>query len=329
MPESVAKKLFAPDDDVREYARHISVSDLIKFEEALPVVSPGGSISANHGNIAYVSADGDNDTGEVGNISLPYETADAAIAALNPALDGALIILSSTSTIDITDYDHTAMPYNMSIQILCDRSLTLGGTDGAFGRLGIQTNGGVIINTGATFSTDDILKINCRTLTILDSSAGSITYAGSITCDDLVIEANAGINISADVLNWSRSASVGVINSFTYNICPPRVWEARLSQSGGSAPTIDFVYENSYGETLTASRFGGGQFDIESAGNLFDPNKTRVYFGSSDYSITTQLTSMNKSTITSGAVRITSFDAFNTAGDGFIKALDIKIITNL
>jgi hypothetical protein len=75
----------------------------------------GYTFPSNSGNTAYVSSGGNDGTGVVGNISKPFLTANAAIAALNNAVDGALIILSSTSQIDITDYDTTSYPYSLTI----------------------------------------------------------------------------------------------------------------------------------------------------------------------------------------------------------------------
>lgn len=288
----------------------------------------GYTFPSNSGNTAYVSSGGNDGTGVVGNISKPFLTANAAIAALNNAVDGALIILSSTSQIDITDYDHTSMPYNLSVQVLCDQSLRIN-SEAAFGKIGIQTNGDVRIDTQTGFSVDDTLKINCKTFTIPDTSEGSITYSGVITCDDLEIEANMNINIAADVLNWSKSATVGAVNTFTYNICPPKIWKAKISQVDSDAPTVDAVFKNTYGETMTTTRLGAGFYTINSAGSLFIFQKTQVYFGTSDLDVVVAPSIMNKGGGSDGEVAIYSLDQFLGVADNQIKSLDITIETYL
>jgi hypothetical protein len=64
----------------------------------------GYTFPSNSGNTAYVSSGGNDGTGVVGNISKPFLTANAAIAALNNAVDGALIIFPQQlkSTLRIT-----------------------------------------------------------------------------------------------------------------------------------------------------------------------------------------------------------------------------------
>ncbi len=288
----------------------------------------GGTFPSNSGNTAYVSSGGNNATGVVGNISKPFLTANAAIAALNNAVDGALIILSSTSQIDITDYDHTSMPYNLSVQVLCDQSLRIN-SEAAFGKIGIQTNGDVRIDTQTGFSVDDTLKINCKTFTIPDTSEGSITYSGVITCDDLEIEANMNINIAADVLNWSKSATVGAVNTFTYNICPPKQWKAVISQTDTDDPVVDAVFKNTYGETFTTNYLSTGQYAILNASSLFTTTKTQVYFGTSNLNTVSAASFMNKGNIAVGSVEIFSLDNFIGLADNQIKSLDITIETYL
>lgn len=291
----------------------------------------GGSYTfpSNSGNTAYISSGGNDGTGVVGNISKPFLTANAAIAALNSANNGTLIILSATSTIQITSYNHASMPNNISVQVLCDVSLYIGGNDSAFGKLGVQTNGEVIIDTRSTFSTNDSLKINCKKLTIPNTSVGSIEYAGCIDCCDLDIAENANINITADVLLWHKSAIVGAVNSFIYNVCPPRVWKASLSQTDASDPVVDFVALNTFAETMSVSRVDLGEYNIISGDSQFDTTKTMVYLGSINYDLVAQCGIIMKGTGTIGAVNIHSFDAFLSASDNIIKQLDITIETYL
>jgi hypothetical protein len=291
----------------------------------------GGSYTfpSNSGNTAYVSSDGNDGTGVVGNISKPFLTADAAIAALNSASAGTLIILSATTDIEITDYNSATMPTQITVNVLCPIDLYFVGDIGAFGALRVETLYNVYIDTQSSFSTSESILMNCNRLTVLNTSNGDIEYVGTINCNNLVIQANAGITIAADVLTWSRSASVGVVNDFTYNICPPRVWKARISQIDTDAPTIDSVFKNTYGETFTTVYVNIGEYNILSAGNLFVSAKTQVFFGANDYDAVTQYAGVMKGTGSSAAVNIHSFDAFLGAADGMIQSLDIKIETYL
>lgn len=288
----------------------------------------GYTFPSNSGNTAYVSSGGNDGTGTVGNISKPFLTADAAIVALNNSVDGTLIILSSTSTIEITDYDYTTMPYNLSIQVLCDQAIRIGGSS-SFGVLGLSTNGDLIINTQLLFATDDILKIKCRTFIIPSTSQGSIAYLGVIECDALSIETNSNIDIAADVLIWNRNATVGVPSSFTYNICPPMVWSAALTQSDTDAPTADVVIENTYGESFTLGYAITGKFTINSSGNKFATGKTFVEFGACNFDTLVAFMDMMRGDMTTSEVVVYSVDSFLIPADSLMAGQVVTIKTYL
>lgn len=288
----------------------------------------GYTFPSNSGNTAYVSSGGNDGTGTVGNISKPFLTIGAAIDSLSTGSDATIIVLSSTSTIEINDYDHSAQPYNISIQVLCDQALRISGAS-AFGNLNLQTNGEVIINTDPAFTVDDTLKINCKTLTIPNTADGSISYSGVINCDVLSIATNAGINIAADVLIWNKLASVGTVNSLTYLICPPKQWIAALTQADTDPPTVDVVYLNTYGETFTTDYVTAGKYTIQSAGSLFDTSKTFVEFGAFDLDAPMQAGIMNRGGIATTEVIIYSLDSFITPADTLMNAQIVKITTYL
>ena len=290
----------------------------------------GGSYTfpSNSGNTAYVSSGGNDGTGVVGNISKPFLTANAAIAALNNAVDGALIILSSTSQIDITDYDTTSYPYSLTITNFSYQNISVE-SSGSFGLLTVKTPYGFIIDTRSIFTIDDTFNLECDTFTVTATAEGAINMIGTIKCNVLNILANALVTISADVVEWSKLAIVGVTGGFTYNVCPPKIWKAVISQVDSDAPTVDSVFKNTYSETMTTTRIGGGFYTINSASSLFIVNKTQIYFGTSDLDVVGSPSVMNKGGGSDGEVAIYSLDQYLAVGDNLVKSLDITIETYL
>jgi hypothetical protein len=288
----------------------------------------GYTFPSNSGNTAYVSSGGNDGTGVVGNISKPFLTANAAIAALNNAVDGALIILSSTTQIDITDYETSSYPYSLTITSFANQDISCEGSC-SFGSLTVKTPSSFIIDTRAIFTIDDIMNVECGTFLVTDTAEGAINMTGVIKCNTLNIAVNALVTISADVIEWSRTAIVGVTGGFTYNICPPKQWKAIISQTDTDAPTIDSVFKNTYGEAFSTDYISTGQYAILSAGNLFTVNKTQVYFSTSNLNTVSAATLMNKGDIAVGSVEIFSLDNFIGLADKQIKSLDITIETYL
>jgi len=295
-----------------------------------PFATDGGgayTFPVNHGNVAYVSSGGNNGTAVVANISKPFSTANAAIAALNPALDGTIIILSSTVTIAITDYDYSAMPYNLTVSVLCNQSITFGGSC-SFGILNVNSKSDIIVNTQLFFIADTSMFIDCRGFTVPNTAQGVINYIGIINCSALSIAANNNIDITADVLNWTKSALVGVTLNFTYNKCPPKIWKAKISQSGVDAPTIDIVNENTFGPAMTTSYIGVGEYTINNGSSLFTVGKTNVFFGGVDFAYNgSPLIASKENTL--GAATIYTFDSGLAASDNMMNKQTIIIETYL
>ena len=288
----------------------------------------GYTFPSNSGNTAYVSSGGNNATGVVGNISKPFLTANAAIAALNNAVDGALIILSSTSQIDITDYDTTSYPYSLTITNFSYQNISVE-SSGSFGLLTVKTPAQFIIDTRSIFTIDDTFNLDCDTFKVTGTAEGAINMYGVIKCALLDIATNALVTISADVIEWSRTAIVGVTGGFTYNICPPRQWKAVISQTDTDDPVVDAVFKNTYGEVFTTNYLSAGQYAILNASSLFTTTKTQVYFGTSNLNTVGGGTVMNKGDIAVGSVEIFSLDSFIGLVDNQIKSLDITIETYL
>lgn len=289
----------------------------------------GYTFPSNSGNTAYVSSGGNNATGVVGNISKPFLTANAAIAALNPATAGTLIILSSTSDVEVTNYNSATMPTQITINVLCPINLYFKGDVGTFGSLRVETLYNVYIDTRSSFTISQDILMNCDRLTVLSTAAGDLSYVGTINCNNLVIQTNANILIEVDYLFWKRSASVGTTMGFTYTYCTPRQWKAIISQTDTDDPVVDAVFKNTYGEVFTTNYLSAGQYAILNASSLFTTTKTQVYFGTSNLSTVGSGTVMNKGDIAVGSVEIFSLDSFIGLVDNQIKSLDITIETYL
>lgn len=283
---------------------------------------------SNSGNTAYISSDGNDSAGVIGNISKPYLTADAAILDLDSGNAGTLVILSASTTIEVNDYDYTSMPYSLNITVLCPASVVIGGSC-SFGSLKINSLSEVVINTQLLCVADESIYINCGTLSVPSTSNGSIEYTGAITCNSIVVDDNANISIAADVIEWKKSASIGTIISFTYNNCNPKTFKGKLSQDSTNDPTIDAVYENSFNETFTTEYMGVGDYELRSSSAQFDPDKTRLFFGAGNYNYANQQTVTMSGGSASDHINIKTFDAFASPADTMIQGLDITIETYL
>jgi hypothetical protein len=241
----------------------------------------GGSYTfpANGGNIAYVSTGGNDGTGAVGNISKPFETVDAAIAAFNSANPATLVILSSAAAQVIDAYDYSTDPYDLSIQVLGPVELTLGGTGScSFGKLSLKSAWDVNVNTQLIFSTDEYMDVSCNTFRVEDSSNGVFAFTGTINCNYFIVEDNANINIDVDTINWHTGMSIGVIGGVNYNAINPWEYHALLNQVDTDPPTA-VVLKNSLGDVLTYGYVNPGEYTITSPGSKFVLNNTAVYFG--------------------------------------------------
>jgi len=242
----------------------------------------GGSYTfpSNSGNTAYVSSGGNDGTGVVGNISKPFLTADGAIAALTTAAgtdDATVVILSSSATIEITDYDYTTMPYNLNFHVLCPSDVSIEGSC-SFGLLRLKTQGAVYANPAMLCVTDDSWYIECGAFIVPATSNGSIEVSGTINCNTFLVEANANISCDFDTVQWRTSCNIETVGAFNYVKITPWEYEALLNQVDTDPPTA-VVLKNSLGETLTYGYVNPGEYSITSPGSKFVLNNTAVYFG--------------------------------------------------
>lgn len=289
-----------------------------------PTGGGGGSVTANHGNVAYVATGGNDGTGVVGNISKPFLTADGAIAALTTASgtdDATVVILSSSATIEITDYDYTTMPYNLDFHVLCPSDVSLEGSC-SFGLLRLKTQGAVYANTSLICATDDSWDIECSTFVVPATANGSIEVSGTIKCNIFIVYENANASIILDVIEWRKSATVGVINSFNYNKCTPKRWVGIISQDGTSAPSIDREQENTLG-VINTGYSSVGIFTLNAPDFLFQGNATVFFMGQN--SNAAGLSHIMAEANNSETLTIYSYNASNVLANSKISSMSITI----
>jgi hypothetical protein len=244
----------------------------------------GGSVTANHGNTVYVSADGNDGTGVVGNISKPFLTAQAGLASMNAAIPGTIIILSSTGAQSIGDkrYLDGDAPERLSIQDLCACGITFIG-EISLGEVFIDTNEIISINTD-TSCVFAFLHAHCAQFLIPDTMAGTLVAASSsIDCNIFVIEDNANASVVLDVITWTTGAAIGVIDAFSYNDCTAWEYDTTLNQTSTNAPVAGVINKNTLNETLTFGYVNPGDYTINSPGNKFTLGYTVVTFGAGPY----------------------------------------------
>lgn len=245
----------------------------------------GGSYTfpSNNGNVAYVSTGGNDGTGAIGNISKPFETVDAAIAAFNAANPATLVILSSAAPQVIDAYDYSTNPYDLSIQVLGPVELTLGDTGScSFGKLSLKSAWNVNVNTQLIFATDEYMDVTCNSFKIKDTSNGVFGFTGTLNCNYFIVEDNLNINIDVDTVVWKTGMLIGVIGGVNYNKINPWEYHALLNQVDTDAPTA-VVLKNSLGETLTYGYVNPGEYTITSPGSKFVVGYTAVAFGAGRY----------------------------------------------
>lgn len=244
--------------------------------------SGGGSYTfpANHGNVAYVATDGNDGTGAVGNISKPYQTAQAALSALDIANDGTIIILSSTSLQEIANVNYLDddAPEKLTIHDMCSCGVGFTGSI-EFNEIFVNTKGLISIATNPQFIIGSYCHLNGTAVTISDSCEGSILMLnGLIECDYFTIDDNGLLSAFLDVIKWKKGATIGTIDSFEYNDCTPWEYHALLNQVDTDPPTA-VVLKNTLGETLTYGYVNTGEYSITSAGSKFVVGYTAVAFG--------------------------------------------------
>jgi hypothetical protein len=284
----------------------------------------GGSYTfpANHGNVAYIAVDGNDGTGVVGNISKPFENCNAAIAALDNTVDGALIILSSTGAQTISDYDYTANPYNLMVKDYSGAGFSFANSN-SFGKLMLETKGIVAVSTDLLFVCDEAINIDCDTFLLASTTQGAVNHIGVINCNTFTISANTN-NPSIDLgtINWKVNCDISEpLNSYVY--INPKRYRAILAQSGVGAPTVTTVLENTLGASLTYAYLGGGNYRITSGSNPFTANKT-VATASLMKPLGTG-SSSPCSIVSTGEIQIFTFDTLSTLTDELIDGGLIEI----
>jgi len=290
--------------------------------------SGGGSYTfpSNSGNTAYVSSGGNDGTGVVGNISKPFLTADGAIAALTTAGgtdDATVVILSSSVTIEITDYDYTTMPYNLDFHVLCPSDVSIEGSC-SFGLLRLKTQGAVYANPAMLCVTDDSWYIECGAFIVPATANGSLEVSGTINCNTFLVLANVNIVCDFDTVVWRTSCNIETVGGFNYVKINPRIWEGKISQVDIDPPTIDAVIENTINGTITTGYNNVGEYELICAG-AFIPGFTSVDFGHINVVAIAQYGSVLQGTITTEKVPVFAFDAFNAAANNILLATDVTI----
>lgn len=314
-------------DGVTKASAYALAQDVIADIGQYASAGGGGSYTfpANHGNVAYVSVDGNDGTGVVGNISKPFENCNAAIAALDNTVDGALIILSSTGAQTISDYDYTANPYNLMVKDYSGAGFAFANSN-SFGKLMLETKGTVVVSTDLLFVCDEAIHIDCDTFLIASATQGAVTHFGVINCNNLSISANTN-NPSIDLgtVNWKVSCDISEpINAYTY--INPKRYEGVITQAGGGgAPTLTAL-SNSLGATITPSRTSDGQYSLTASASVFNSGKTLVKLGANDFTtlgISRAFFGIQR--ISATVLELKAFDGDGFESDGLMSSLPITI----
>ena len=320
----IAESLFAEREDPRTYNRHITVGDLIKFEDNLPSPS-GGGITANHGNTAYVSSVGDDGTGEVGNISKPFATATAAKDALDPASQGNIVILSASSVNVIDGYDFSATnPYSLSITDLTNQGVKFTGTC-SFGDLYVEAKTTIEVATTTFFVCDNAGKLIADSVFFSADCDGTAGQGINIDCNNLTFNIpSTSCSFSGFAnLNW-RLSLITYGQAITYTRCNPMVVSMNLTQNGTTAPDVAML-ENTSGATVTASYTTIGSYELNFSPAIFpDADKVMIHQGSFIVG-STPGQGVNISIAATDKIGIESFDDFPTAADGILQRYSLKL----
>lgn len=314
-------------NDVTKASAYALAQDVIADIGQYASAGGGGSYTfpANHGNVAYVSVDGNDGTGVVGNISKPFENCNAAIAALDNTVDGALIILSSSGAQTISDYDFSTMPYNLSVNDLCGCGITFANSN-SFGTLKLDTKGSVVISTDFLFTSDDANVINCNTLLINTTTQGDITVNGTVNCNNLIIPANTNNpSITLGTVIWRDTCQISEpVNSYVY--INPKRYVGTTTQAGGTgAPTLTSL-SNTLGATITPSRTSDGQYSLTASASVFNSGKTLVKLGANDFTtlgISRAFFGIQR--ISATVLELKAFDGDGFESDGLMSSLPITI----
>lgn len=283
----------------------------------------GGSITANHGNTVYVSVDGNDSTGQVGNVSKPYKTLAAAVAALEPGLSGTAIVLTVGANDNaLSGYDYNSQPTELHIVNHSTTPVHLTGTC-SFDYCVIDSPVGVVIATSVFCVANTKLIINADYVTYTEDCTGTCGSNTTINCNTLWIQTPLTSCSYADFkyLNWKNSLTVEV-DEITYLQCNPMVWKGSISQTGADEPTAT-VYDNNTGETLAFQYVDIGEYYIVSPGSKFTP---KTFWNHPSLSaIMTPGTSASLRRISDSELRLLSRDSFGDQADEILVNLPLLI----
>jgi hypothetical protein len=280
---NIARYIFRIKDEEynqKEYDPAVTRGDMVNYDDLLSqkLLSIGG-VTANHGNTAYVSVDGNDTTGEIGNISKPFATLQTAIDALDPALTAHVIIVSTNGfQSEFASYNiNSGSPYEITIHDLTQSGIILNGSsDYYFGKTRIITSGSVVLSsTASTIAIDDNFNVDCQSFIIPSTHETSVTFNGLIRCDSIIINTNANNpTLIFDRVLWITYLNIR--HPITYNIMNPTVYKAIITQNGNDDPVVATLLENTLQDAITFERTGFGTYSIENTSGLF--TKTIVSF---------------------------------------------------
>lgn len=285
----------------------------------------GGSYTfpANHGNTAYVSVDGSDATGTVGNVSKPFKTLQAAVASLEPGVSATVIVLTVGHNDNaLSGYDYNSQPTELHIVNHSTTPVHLTGTC-SFDYCIIDSPVGVVIATSVFCVANTQLIINADYVIYTEDCTGTCGSNTTINCNTLLIQTPLTSCSYADFkyLNWKNALTVEV-NEITYEQCNPMVWKGSISQTGADEPTAT-VYDNNTGETLAFQYVNIGEYYIVSPGSKFTP---KTFWNHPSLSaIMTPGTYASLRRISDSELRLLSRDSFGDQADEILVNLPLLI----
>lgn len=314
-------------NDVTKASAYALAQDVIADIGQYASAGGGGSYTfpTNHGNVAYVSVDGNDGTGAVGNISKPFENCNAAIAALTAGIPATLIVLSSAGAQTISDYDYSTHPYDLMVIDYSATGFNFSNSC-SFGTLNLQTKGVVVVTTDFLFACDNAINIDCDTFLISASTQGSVSHFGIINCNNLSIPANTNNpSIVLGTVLWKLSCLIEEpIVSYTY--INPRVYKGLITQSGGTGDPTTVVLQNSLDVSVTPTRDNNGTYVLTASGNIFTANKTMVTLGANDFAtLATSRAFYGIRRIDNTKIELKAFDGDGFESDGLMSSMPITI----
>lgn len=313
-------------NDVTKASAYALAQDVIADIGQYASAGGGGSYTfpTNHGNVAYVSVDGNDGTGAVGNISKPFENCNAAIAALTAGIPATLIVLSSAGAQTISDYDYSTHPYDLMVIDYSATGFNFSNSC-SFGTLNLQTKGVVVVTTDFLFACDNAINIDCDTFLISASTQGSVSHFGIINCNNLSIPANTNNpSIVLGTVLWKLSCLIEEpIVSYTY--INPRELRIIASQSDTDDPTFSTLLNNT-GVTFTFDRITNGEYELRSSSAIFSAIKSRVFFGGNNMTtVGAGNANFSAAVVSSTVLQIKSYFSDTFEADSIMSTLPINL----